>query len=268
MRWLQRHSHPSEQEVLQVARALLFVQPLMAPLLRLANEVALAADAPNLARSLTLRVGRFSRLVRDGPERVARHFRKALGPEQHTFATYSYSSTVMTAFIGAKKHLSKVACSESRPGNEGRRTARRLAGSGISVFFATDAGLMSIVSQFGAVVTGADAVERADFINKTGTDALALCARENHVPVWVLADTSKFLPPGLASKHWRSRRGPRVEPWPHPPEGITNLNPYFGPVEFGPHIRVVTEIGWMKPDAVRRQVGRIQVSPRIWALTH
>lgn len=267
-RWLRRHSHPNEQEVLQVARALLFAQPCMAPLLRLANEAALAVDAPNLARSLAIRVGRFGRLVREGPERIARHFRKALGPEQHTFATYSYSSTVTRALIGAKKYLSKVACSESRPGNEGRHTARELAQAGISILFTTDAGLMSIVHQFGAFVTGADALERAGFINKAGTEALALCARESHVPVWVLADTSKLLPAALASKHWRSRPGPRVKAWPHPPAGITNVNPYFAPAEFGPHVRVVTEIGWLTPEAVRKEVRKIQVSPRIWALTH
>lgn len=251
-----------------MARALLLAQPFMAPLLRLANELALAIDTPNLSRSLPARVAKFGRLVRRAPSLVAHHFQKALGPDQHTFATYSYSSTVIAALVRARKYIAEVVCSESRPTNEGRRTAQRLTRGGISVLFATDAGLMSVLGQFGAFVTGADAIDRAGFINKTGTDVLALCAREGGIPVWVLADTTKFLPTSLGSKHWRSPRGPRPEVWPNPPAGVRNLNPYFGPANFGPHIRVVTEMGWMTPQQVRAELKKIRVSPRIWALTH
>src|SRR2546425_777114 len=40
--WLRRHPKPTEQELLDIASALLRAQPSMAPLLRLANELALA----------------------------------------------------------------------------------------------------------------------------------------------------------------------------------------------------------------------------------
>src|SRR5947209_14885478 len=38
--WLRRHPKPTEQELLDIASALLRAQPSMAPLLRLANELA------------------------------------------------------------------------------------------------------------------------------------------------------------------------------------------------------------------------------------
>src|SRR5207302_8319674 len=50
--WLRRHPKPTEQELLDIARALLHAQPSMAPLLRLANDVALAADAEDASRAL------------------------------------------------------------------------------------------------------------------------------------------------------------------------------------------------------------------------
>lgn len=254
--------------MLQLARALLLVQPSMAPLLRLANEVALAVDAANPSRDLSKRLKRFHQLVSGGPRRIARHFDHALGPDEHTFATYSYSSTVIRALTFARKHVANVNCAESRPGNEGRQTARELARAGIRVYSMTDAGMMSVIGRFGAFVSGADAIQERYFINKTGTGLCSMAARKDGIPVWVLADTSKLWPRQMTAKLWRSIRGPREEVWPNPPAGIKTLNPYFEPAEFGPHIRFVTESGWMTPDQIRAEVRKVKVSPRLWALTH
>jgi len=294
--WLKRRGPPHQTELLEVAYALLHAQPSMAPLLRLANQAALAADAPDPRRSLARSLGEFRSLVRTAPRRIARQFAQALRPGIGVVATYSYSSTVLHALQHSRKRIVRVLCSESRPGNEGHVTARQLARTGIEVVLMTDAALLSQLPRADLFLSGADAVEHFGFVNKVGTEALVMRARRAHIPVWVLADTSKLLPVGAKwDRHLRPRRTslglglgrtclsfrgdspprrarrscqPGHEVWPGAPEGVEILNPYFEPVEFFPGLRLLTEKGWMSPSEVREALKKIRVSARLPILAH
>ena len=265
--WLRHHRQPSEQELVEIARAFLRAQPSMAPLLRLANEVALAVDSKEPVKTLLRTTADFNRLIRTAQHRIASHFERALRPSKsQILATYSYSSTVLHAVKYSRRHIPIVICSESRPGKEGRHTAREMAAAGIHVVFATDVVLASRVDQVNALVIGADAILPWGFVNKIGTDVLVVCALKARTPVWILADTTKFVPKPMATKLWMVHTGKRAEVWPQAPPGVKSVNPLFEPAKFSSAIRVLTEHGWMTPEDVRRELSKIRVSPRLRAL--
>src|SRR5207302_11493759 len=97
--WLRRHPKPTEQELLDIARALLHAQPSMAPLLRLANDVALAADAEDASRAFPFSLSQLHKALVSAPGKIANHFWRALPRHPDRFMTYSYSSTVLKALV-------------------------------------------------------------------------------------------------------------------------------------------------------------------------
>jgi len=236
----------------------------MAPLLRLANEVALAADSRNPARYLAVSAASFRNLLQNGPRRIARLLGRALhlGPHKQV-GTYSYSSTVLAALVRARFFLERVYCSESRPGHEGRAMADRLARAGVQVWFGTDAALFSRATSE-PLVLGADAILRTGFVNKVGTSALVQLALRAGAPVWVLIDTLKFWPRRFSQFAFMC--GPPQQVWKPARKRILVLNPYFGVTNFHPGIRFLTERGWMTPTQVRGELNSIHISPRLKAL--
>jgi translation initiation factor 2B subunit (eIF-2B alpha/beta/delta family) len=180
--WLARHPSPSEAELEEVVVRLLGLQSSMAPILRLANEVALAADAPVRARALASRLRVFRRCLEHARGRIARQFVVGLDTTQRaTVATYSFSSTVIGALAAARPRLASVLVAESRPALEGRITAARLAQARVPVQYTTDAGLLGMIHSASMLVVGADAVLSHAFVNKIGTRTAYLAARNPRV---------------------------------------------------------------------------------------
>lgn len=266
--WARRHSRISRGELLAVARALLFAQPAMAPLLRLANEVALAAEDSVPSRYLARALKHFSSAMRTGPPRIARHFRSALrGGDKKIITTYSYSSTVLQAILAARTRIWQVICSEGCPGLEGRKTVEQILrrGKGIGACLTTDAALHMFTAHSHALVVGADSLEDAGFTNKAGTGALVAYAVQIGRPVWVLADTSKLLPRTIDAIR-ADRNGPDAEIWTDAPLRLSILNPYFETTRYQPGIRILTENGWRTPAQICREIQAIKVSPLLAAL--
>lgn len=267
--WTRRRPRPAAAELEDVARTLLRAQPAMAPLIRLANEVALAMDSPTPAAALRRGLRRFRAVLTGGPRRIARHFRQWFSrrhPEAEV-VTYSYSSTVLGALLEARTSIRGVSCSEGRPQKEGRGLARKLANAGLKVSYFTDAGLTGQVRPRQVYVFGADAILPGWVVNKVGTKALTRLAIANSCPVVFLADTTKFLP-GPASSLWNAPLGACEELWPSPPAGVKVRNLTFERVSLGrvSPVRFLTERGWMTPRQVRRALARSKVSPRLAAL--
>lgn len=263
-----RHPRISRDELLAVARALLFAQPAMAPLLRLANEVALAANEPAPSHYLARALKHFSSALRTSPPRIARHFRSALRRgDKKIITTYSYTSTVLQAIVAAHSHIWQVICSEGRPGLEGRKTVEQILrrGKGIGACLATDAALHLFAAHSHALVVGADSLEEAGFTNKAGTGALVAYALQTGCPVWVLADTLKLLPRAIDAIR-ADRNGPDAEIWPDAPKRLSILNPYFERTRYQPGIRILTENGWRTPAQISRDIQAIKVSPLLPAL--
>lgn len=124
--------------------------------------------------------------------RAARNARRAL-PRGGTIVTLSYSSTVLATL---ERRRGRVIVAQSLPGGEGERMARALRRRGARATTVPDATLAAWVAEADAVIFGADAVTRRGVINKVGSRLLALAAKAERLPCYVVTDRSKFtLPP-------------------------------------------------------------------------
>ncbi|SFR50651.1 NUDIX domain-containing protein [Halogeometricum limi] len=115
-----------------------------------------------------------------------------------TVATLSRSGTVTTALC--ELDPTHVVVSESRPEREGVTVAETVAReTDARVTLTTEAALPAALASrdVDAALVGADAVDPdGSVVNKTGTRALALAAREAGVPVYVVAARDKIRPTG------------------------------------------------------------------------
>lgn len=258
----QRRSDPRLPYALgALAEATLTVHPSMAPLLNLANRVQAAAEAdgralPTLQQSLA----DFRRRRRQATAAIARRWARRV-PRGATMLTYSYSSTVLAALAAARPRLARVIVSEGRPGYEGRVVAERLARLRVSVLLVIDAALAEQVGAADLVVVGADAVLAGAYVNKVGTRQLQEEARARRRPFFVLADTSKILPAGLAAFH-RLEEPRAREVWRTAPSGVTLSNRCFETIPLERQVTLVTERGVFTPTDVQAFVKRQPVARR------
>lgn len=127
-------------------------------------------------------------------ERIARTFLKVAVPKG-TYVTLSYSDNVLESLRAAhaRASVARVFVMESGPLFEGRALAKSLAASEIPSTVIPDSEGPSHVKESSAVLVGADSILRdGSLINKTGTSSLALAAREDEKPVYVVCESMKF----------------------------------------------------------------------------
>lgn len=246
-------------------------QAALAPVLRIANDMLVELERFDPAEEAALRsaagrvAGRWRARLDDAQTTLRLHLRRALGSAPAIY-TYSASSTVQGAiedhFAGGAWF--RVVVSESRPGCEGTRLAAALAARGIPVALGTDAWLWGAIEDDGLLVLGADALLPSGWVNKRGSAALALKARERGVTVVCAADTGKFLPPALAALPRSYERDPG-EILPDPPPSLAVANPYFEEIEWEALDILVTERGPTRPRDLRS--GDIPVARSLRAAT-
>jgi translation initiation factor 2B subunit (eIF-2B alpha/beta/delta family) len=142
-------------------------------------------------------------------------------------ATLSASAMVREAFFAAKRagREPRALVAESRPRLEGRALAASLAAAEIPVWLVADAALPLLLSHAAQLWLGADAVTEAGVINKIGSFAAALAAREHSVACYALAGRRKFLPAGTPAL--RIMEMPPTEVWDSPAPGVHPRNVYF-----------------------------------------
>ncbi|HXE75665.1 MAG TPA: hypothetical protein VNN18_08525 [Candidatus Xenobia bacterium] len=246
----------------ELAETTLTIQPSMAPLLNLANRIQLAAEREVLPlRRLQAELARLRRHRLQAAKRLARLFAARLRPRPATVLTYSYSSTVIAALVAARRRVARVLLSEARPMYEGRLMAERLAAQRIPVTLYLDAALPAQVAAADAVVVGADAVLAQRYFTKVGTGLLQEQARRARRPFFVLADTSKFLPPRLEAFH-RVEDRPSEEVWRGAPAGVTVVNRNFEAIRLDSAVTLLTECGAMSPARLRAWLGQQPVAKR------
>lgn len=115
--------------------------------------------------------------------------------------THCHSSTVVQALIYAKSKgkFFEVYNTETRPLYQGRKTTRELKKSGIKVTMFVDsaAGIALTKSQgtkkTDLVLFGTDAILKKGVINKIGSGMFAEIAHANKIPVYILADSLKYI---------------------------------------------------------------------------
>jgi len=142
-------------------------------------------------------------------------------------ASLSSSALVRDSLLAAHDagREPRALIAESRPLNEGRALAATLAARDIPVWLVVDAALPLVLSQAQQLWIGADAVTELGVINKVGSFAAALAAREHSVPAYALASRRKFLPAATAAL--KIDEMPSTEVWDQPPAGVRPRNVYF-----------------------------------------
>lgn len=252
----------------ETAAQILDAQPSLAPVVSLLS-LALRAAADDIPLDEARReVARTAEVFRDDllrrSERAGRHLADRIG-DGDRIVTLSDSSTVRAGLLRAAERCDfSVVCLQSRPMNEGEGLARRLADAEVSVTFAVDAAMAAVLPGCRAVVLGADSVGDRGIVNKLGSYPLSLAARAAGVPVWVVADGTKFLPPGFPQPLDDDRPAEEVGR-PHPRARVWNR--YFELLPFELVECLITEDGPLDPHAASERRSVLHLPPEIarWA---
>jgi translation initiation factor 2B subunit (eIF-2B alpha/beta/delta family) len=252
----------------ELCLAILEAQPAMAPLVALAARVLASLQGAESLKEGKERVRQVVQGFRSELEaaagRVAHHADPLLSAGS-TILTLSSSSTVTVALerFGRERSL-EVLCLESRPMREGAQLAGKLARAGLSVTVAVDAAAGSLMEQADAVLLGADSVGDRGIVNKVGSRAIVSLAREEGVPVHILMDRTKLLPPSFPQPLDDDRPGDEVM---EGVDGVQVWNRYFELIPVDSVASIVTDVGTSSPDEVQEYRSRIQVPPelRAWA---
>lgn len=210
-------------------------QPAMALVHQLAARALIVADAsvmrgegvPDARRNLELSCVAEAEDLAAATAAVAEQAASLVTERGGWIATLSTSATVRNAILAAHHagREPRVLVAESRPLLEGRAMAESLGEAGIPVWLVVDAALPLLLSQARMVWIGADAVTDQGVLNKVGSFAAALAAREHSVPVYALAPQRKFLP--AATTSLRIPEMPPAEVWDGAPATVQPRNVYF-----------------------------------------
>lgn len=117
--------------------------------------------------------------------------------------THCHSSTVVQALIYANKNGKKfeVYVTETRPLFQGRKTAEELKRAHIKVTMFVDSAAATAIEKENKrdkihadlVLFGTDAITEKGAINKIGSGMFAEIAKNNKIPVYILADSLKYI---------------------------------------------------------------------------
>jgi translation initiation factor 2B subunit (eIF-2B alpha/beta/delta family) len=171
--------------------------------------------------------------------------------------THCHSTSVVNALIFAKKKKRKfqVYNTETRPLYQGRRTAKELSKAKISVTMFVDSALEDAISGEGElkkvnkVFLGADALLKQGIMNKVGSELVSIIAKDNKVPVYIIADSWKFTKKKIPIEQRKLN-----EIWKDIPKKIKVKNPAFEFVRKKYITKIITEYGIMSYDEFVRKM--------------
>lgn len=252
----------------RVLTRVLDAQPAMAPLVALARDVLDAledVDGVEAARTAATEAADHFRGGLDTRTQVVAGRASSLLPKTGRVVTVSSSSTVKAALLHeAHARQVQVVCLESRPMQEGRLLASALAKEGVDVTLAVDAAAAAMVAGADMVLLGADALGDRGVVNKVGSVSLADAAAREGVPVHVLTDETKILPPGFP-QHLADDR-PAEEVW-KAPAGVRIWNRYFEALPLDRVTSVLTERATRSPEEIEEVRKEISIPEelRSWA---
>jgi translation initiation factor 2B subunit (eIF-2B alpha/beta/delta family) len=259
-KWLASQKRPNSAAIIEAARTIAKAHPEMAPLGRIAAEIAATSQSPNPAAKLSQTLTLLRQHITTAPHTISKNFASLLPREKIHIAAYSYSSTIASAIIRARRNIALAYISEGRPGNEGRTTATKLARAGIRVIIVPDVVLLSQLPPVSHVVFGADCIMHNGFFNKTGTSLLMRTGLAHGAKVWVLSDTLKFWPYAPPFHPAIGDVKPNWSFWNNPPSGVRLKDQVHELVPFLPGIQILTERGMISPAKVQEILRRLRKS--------
>jgi len=171
--------------------------------------------------------------------------------------THCHSTNVINALICAKKKGKRfeVYNTETRPLFQGRRTATELGKARIKVTLFVDSALEDALTGEGKlkkvslVLLGADALLVNGVINKIGSELIARIAKDEKIPLYIIADSWKFTKNRIPIEE-RSLN----EVWNKAPKSIKIKNPSFEFVRKKYITGIITEFGIMSYDKFVRKM--------------
>jgi ribose 1,5-bisphosphate isomerase len=124
---------------------------------------------------------RGSRLIKDG----------------YSIMTHCHSGEVCAVIEQAWKEGKKISvyATETRPKEQGIKTAKELSRKGIHVFLIVDSAIEFFMKDVNIVIVGADslrAIPPVGLVNKVGTYPIAVIAKKHKKPFYVAANTLKI----------------------------------------------------------------------------
>ena len=170
--------------------------------------------------------------------------------------THCHSTNVVNALIYSKKKGKKfeVYNTETRPLFQGRKTAKELKRAGIKVTMFVDSALGVALSKeqgtkkVDKVFLGADALLKNGIINKIGSEVICQIAKNEKIPIYVVADSWKFTKNRIPIEQRELN-----EVWDNAPKKIKIKNPAFEFVDKKYIKGIITEFGLMRyGDFVRK----------------
>ncbi len=188
---MEAKGRPDPKELTEVARRISAAQPAMAIVHNVAHLVArLVSEGQDPKAVIDA-----TRAELDGARsRIARTFLK-IAPPRGIVVTLSSSEAVLEALklAHARGLIVRVDAIESAPGFEGRTFAASLTDAGIPVTVVPDPEGPARLATASYALVGADSVLRdGSVVNKVGTQALALAAKDRAKPFYVACESLKF----------------------------------------------------------------------------
>lgn len=194
--WLESTS-AGEEQIRELLETLAIARPSMVPLGNAIRRCRQLVQAPagdsDLHTRLLAALAQVQGQLQGATATIARMAAEQV-PERAVILTHSRSSQVMALFRLLAEHGRRfsVICTQSSPGNEGFVLARELDALGVEVTVITDAQMGLFIARADLALCGCDTwLADRHFVNKSGTLLLALAAREQGKPLWVLADSFK-----------------------------------------------------------------------------
>lgn len=184
-------------------------------------------------------------------------------PARASLYTHTLSETVLNVIqmLNRMGRVEQVFVTESRPNQDGRLTAQRLANEGVRVFLTVDAAMPSVISKADLMLTGAEAIgAQGQVVGKVGAFPAAVFCRLYGKPVYVVADSNKLFPLSLDRLPFTPINAVDL----YPDCDGTGWLPYgsYFDVTPGEYIhRYVTESGVLTIEQISRQAQSIPVSP-------
>jgi translation initiation factor eIF-2B subunit delta len=255
-------------ELEKVASEILKAQPSMAQLTNLFNAIFMTIEQETsddpvvLSRKIAGEAKRFDENAKRTVSQVAQRGAELIS-DDGIVLTHSNSSTIFESIKKAHEQGKsfQVILSESRPVCEGRERANELSKLGIQALYLIDAAIGMGVERADVVLLGADSLSENSLVNKIGSTAICLLAREAVVPCYAACVSSKFTPQKLAPKKEPLRESKQV--WDNPPAETVVENYYFDEVPLDLFTGVITEDGIFTATEMRGKVQAQKLSTKL-----
>ncbi|MEW5760522.1 MAG: hypothetical protein AB1779_07135 [Candidatus Thermoplasmatota archaeon] len=240
----------------KIGKKIIRAQPMMASIINFLNYLFLELEKKQKKVDLEIFLNRYLTKSNIALKKIGNEC-FSLIEDNATIMTYSYSSTVFSALKDCKRKKIKVILSEARPNLEGRALASKLCNIGIKTTFVLDSALPSYMEKCDFVFIGGDAITEKELINKVGTKTLSICAKDANIPIYSIADESKFISRKFINYYvYHDEK----EVWNINKKNLTIKNFYYDATPLKNLDGIITENGIKLYDDVRRIIDRKRIS--------